>query len=169
VAVIKFSDFECPYCATVARDTLPQLEQAYVSAGNVLMAFRHLPIATIHPFATAAAEAAVCASEQGKFWQLHDLFFAAPKKLDEAVVQQAIATLAIDADAFRTCRSVLGPAQVRRDMSAAMALGIRSTPTLLVGRLQSDRTVQVTARFSGAVSFDRLRREVDRLLVPSGL
>lgn len=60
IALIEFSDFQCPYCAAFARETLPQLEAMYVGSGKVLVAFRHLPLPTIHPFSRAAAEAAVC-------------------------------------------------------------------------------------------------------------
>ena len=70
LAVIEFSDFQCPFCANFARDTLPQLREKYVRTGKVRLAFQHLPLKA-HRFAETAARAANCAGRQTKFWQMH--------------------------------------------------------------------------------------------------
>ena len=79
VAIIEFSDFECPYCARFFQDALPELRAKYIDTGKVRLAFRHLPL-PMHQRARAAAEAAECARRQSRFWEFHDQFFTNPGK-----------------------------------------------------------------------------------------
>lgn len=78
VGVIEYSDFQCPYCGTFARDTLPRIVSEYVDTGKAFFAFRHLPLEAIHPHARRAAEAAECARRQDRFWTVHDTIFRSP-------------------------------------------------------------------------------------------
>jgi hypothetical protein len=73
IAIVEFSDFECPFCGAFSREILPTLDRDYIRPGKVKLIFRHLPL-QIHPFAVRAAQAAECAEQQGRFWPLHDLF-----------------------------------------------------------------------------------------------
>jgi hypothetical protein len=84
VVIIEYSDYQCPFCAKSERETLPELDQKYIGTGQVQLAFRHHPLSRLHPFATQAAEAAVCAGRLGKFWEMHAALFADPKQLDWA-------------------------------------------------------------------------------------
>lgn len=77
VVVFEFSDFECPYCRQHKQETQPFLEARYVATHQVMWVYKHFPL-DIHPYAPYAAEAALCAGEQGRFWQMHGLLFAAP-------------------------------------------------------------------------------------------
>src|SRR5215471_2333024 len=72
VTIIEFSDFQCPYCQR-AVSTMKQVLEKYPS--DVRLVYRHLPLESIHPFARGAAEAAVCADQQGQFWAFHDKLF----------------------------------------------------------------------------------------------
>lgn len=72
VQIIIYSDFECPFCAKFAQ-TIKKVEENFKD--KVVMAFRHYPLPS-HPEAEKAAEAAECAAEQGKFWEMHDKLFA---------------------------------------------------------------------------------------------
>lgn len=72
ITVVEFSDFECPFC----QRSYPTIKQLIKTYGNDLrLAYKHYPLTQIHPHAEAAAEAANCAGEQGKFWQYHDKLF----------------------------------------------------------------------------------------------
>src|SRR5260221_459521 len=71
VAIIEYSDFECPLCRQFARDVYPLIDAAYIHSGKVKYFFRDLPL-PMHPHALPAARAARCAGEQGKFWEMHD-------------------------------------------------------------------------------------------------
>src|SRR5262245_38577266 len=73
VTIIEFSDFQCPYCEKVARESLRDVFAKYPV--DVRLVYRHLPLESIHGFARGAAEASVCADQQGKFWPFHDRLF----------------------------------------------------------------------------------------------
>lgn len=100
VVIVEFSDFQCPYCRSVAP-TLKALIAKY--AGRVSLAYRDYPLREIHPQAQQAAEAARCAGEQGKFWEYHDLLYADGAKLDAGSLAGYGRSLGLDAQRFATC------------------------------------------------------------------
>jgi protein-disulfide isomerase len=164
IGIIMFSDFQCPFCGRFVRETLPRLRRAFVEPGRAFIAFMHYPLERIHPDAFSAAVVAECASQAGRFWQLHDRLFEPPRPLltNEALIAAA-RDVDLDVGRLEQCRSSEGPDQVRIDMRIASSLGVRSTPSFFVGLRIADGSVKVTNRFSGA----RLFEDFDELL--SGL
>src|SRR5262249_62043127 len=79
VTIVEFSDFECPYCGA-AHDTVEQVMSTY--PGKVRLVYRQFPL-SFHPHAAKAAEASLCALDQGggKVWEDHDVLFYNQKKL----------------------------------------------------------------------------------------
>jgi protein-disulfide isomerase len=75
VTVIEIADFQCPACRMFFTETLPALEHEYVDAGKVRMVFVNFPLVQLHKNAAAAAEFAMCAAEQHRFWPVHDLLY----------------------------------------------------------------------------------------------
>jgi len=75
VTVYEMADFQCPACRSFALETMPVLDREYVRPGKVRFVFINFPLTQIHPNAVAAAEVAMCASRQGKFWEMHDVLF----------------------------------------------------------------------------------------------
>src|SRR5262249_7401275 len=82
VTLVEFSDYQCPFCGRYARDTYAQLDHDYVKTGKVLYVFRNLPLESLHPQSFKAHEAALCAGDQGKYWEMHDQLFASQSALD---------------------------------------------------------------------------------------
>lgn len=76
VVLVDFSDYECPYCIRHFNQTWPDIKKNYVDTGKVKLVFKNFPL-NFHPNAQKAAEAAECASDQGKFWEMHDKIFSA--------------------------------------------------------------------------------------------
>ena len=76
VTLVEFSDYQCPFCKRNATTVLPELVKQYVDSGKVRVVMREMPIESIHQFALGAANAALCAHEQGEYWKMHDLLFA---------------------------------------------------------------------------------------------
>ncbi|MEM3122105.1 MAG: DsbA family protein, partial [Candidatus Pacearchaeota archaeon] len=73
ISIVEFSDFQCPFCARVHSDALAKFKQSnYFKSGEVNLVYKQFPLNSIHPQAQKAAEASVCASKQGKFWEYHD-------------------------------------------------------------------------------------------------
>ncbi|MDD9987131.1 MAG: DsbA family protein [Spirochaetaceae bacterium] len=149
VTIVEFSDFECPYCARL----LPILEQAQRQYGDKLrVVYRHYPLTGIHPNAWTAAEASLCAGEQGRFWQLHDVMFAEQGDLAVDALRAKAERLDLDTVAFGRCLdSGRHYDAVLADVRAGDALGVSGTPAMFVN-----------GRFiGGAVPFSTLAAIVD--------
>src|SRR2546426_8486522 len=138
VTVYEMSDFQCPYCRAFALTTMPLLEREYVQTGKVRLVYINLPLTTLHANAARAAELAVCAARQGKFWPMHDLLFQrqdgwAPRK-DAGPYLLALADTAglTRGDVVRCLNSKSVRAEVRTDSTRAAQAGGRSTPTFYI-------------------------------------
>jgi protein-disulfide isomerase len=130
VIIVEFSDFQCPYCRTVVP-TLKALLAKY--AGRVSLAYRDFPLREIHPQAQQAAEAARCAGEQSKFWEYHDLLYAAGAKLDAGSLAGYARSLGLDAQRFTSClTSGKFKQAVEEDLQAGSKAGVNGTPAFFI-------------------------------------
>jgi protein-disulfide isomerase len=130
VTLIEFSDFQCPFCAR-AMPVVQQLRDHYPTQLRVI--YKHLPLEAIHPRARAAAEASVCADEQGKFWAFHDRIFANQGALADEDLRGHAAALELDLAAYDACRS--DPKRGERiaaDMAEARVAGVSGTPAFVL-------------------------------------
>jgi protein-disulfide isomerase len=151
IVLIEFSDFECPFCGQYANDTLPKIEQEFVDTGRIQYAFRNYPLGGLHKFAFKAAQAGECAGRQGKFWEMHEGLFANQAQLADSIWLREAKTVGLDADAFERCVNEPGD-KIRLDFDEGTRLGVVSTPTFLVGRLDGE-TVRLVGRIRGAQPF----------------
>jgi len=168
IAVIEYSEFQCPFCARFSRDTEPTLKKRYVETGQVLIAFRHLPLEAIHPFARSAAEGAECAAQQDRFGPMHDLLFSDQKGLSLDSPLRHAATLGLDLGRYRTCLDSSAGPKVSEDIRGAKELGISGTPTFLIGVVQPDGRVRVSARLTGAKPVGDFEIVLDKLIKEAG-
>ncbi len=164
VAVIEFSDFQCPYCGRFARETWPSIRKSYVETGKVLFAFREFPLESIHKAALQAAEAAECAGEQNSFWKMHDLMFADQAHLDVPALVARAHDSGLDVAQFSKCLASSVDARVKADEKTGVSLAVAGTPTFFLGRIQADGRVKVACRFSGALPVADFGAAVDALL-----
>jgi protein-disulfide isomerase len=163
VGLVVYSDFQCPYCGKFARETLPTIDERYIRTGKVLLVFRQFPLPN-HQYAQKAAEAAVCAGRQGKFWMFHDALFSNPQALDSAGLQNHAQRLGLDVADFASCLGGETASIVQRDRASGDALGILGTPTFLVGMMLPDGRVRVAHRFSGAQPLSQFESILERFL-----
>jgi len=134
VTIVEFSDFQCPYCFR-ANASLKQVEEKY--PGKVRLVFRNFPLTQIHPNAAKAAEAASCANDQGKFWQMHDKMFANQSKLSVPELKQHASEVGLDAAAFEQCLdSGKHTADWKKTVEEGQKYGLSGTPSFFInGRL----------------------------------
>lgn len=129
VTIIEFSDYQCPFCGRV-NPTLEQVRQTY--GDKVKIVFKDFPLPT-HPLAPKAAEAAHCAGEQGKYWEMHDQMFANQRALNVPELKQYAAGLGLDAAKFNQCLdSGKHAGLVTAGQAQGEKMGVNSTPTLYI-------------------------------------
>jgi protein-disulfide isomerase len=138
LTIVEFTDYQCPFCQRFHTTAFPELKKNYIDTGKVRFYSRDLPL-DFHPNAMRAAEAARCASDQGQFWQLHDVMGANPNKLDLDSLVADAADLKMDVNAFRACvESEKYKNSVQTDVMEAMKIGANGTPTFVIGKSTSD-------------------------------
>jgi protein-disulfide isomerase len=151
VTVFEMSDFQCPFCRHFALETLPALEREYVASGKVRLIFVNFPMTNLHPNAWAAAEVAICAAQQQKFWPVHDILFQrqerwAPLKTPGAYLVALADSAGTDSASMARCAaSDASRAAVQADSTAAARAGAHGTPTFYIegGLIAGDAPVEV--------------------------
>ena len=143
LTVVEFSDFLCPYCAKAS--TYLKLSESG-NQDKARFVFRHYPLdkscnprlsTDVHPGACLLAEGAVCAQEQDKFWEYHDIAFETKGRITKPVVHDIAADIGLDLNAFNSClASGRGLTVVKEDLEAGIKAGVQATPTLFInGRI----------------------------------
>ncbi|MDH3744239.1 MAG: thioredoxin domain-containing protein [Acidobacteriota bacterium] len=157
VTIVEFSDFECPYCSRVVP-TLDKVSDTY--GDKVRIVFRQFPLSSIHANAQKAAEASLCANEQGKFWEMHDSMFASQRALGVEALKNKATELDMEPDRFNDCLDSSRYAeQVAGDLEAGQAAGVSGTPALFVN-----------GRFlNGAQPYESVAQVIDDELRRAGL
>lgn len=166
VAIIEFSDYECPFCARHAINTLPELTKEYIDTGKIRYVFRNLPLESIHPNAMRAAVAAECAGEQGKYWQMHDRIFANQRALDATSLVNHGKAEGLDAARFQQCLiSDKYTAKIRADQAESDRVGATSTPSFFVAVLTpGDSQARAVRMIRGAHPYPTFKAAVDSVL-----
>jgi protein-disulfide isomerase len=160
VKVIAFEDFQCPGCAYFSRNLAPILERDYINTGRVQFIFHELPLTNIHPNAVAAAEAARCAGDQGKFWEMHDQLFNN---------QSLWAQLSSPLNTFSGYAGIIGIN--RTTFEACMQAGTHREAILTAAKDAATLGVQATPSFSvngQIVDSSRLFTAIDAALRAAG-
>ena len=151
ITVYEMSDFQCPYCRRFALTTFPDLDREYIATGKVRWVFINFPLTMIHPNAAAAAEVAMCAARNGKFWEVHDLLFRnqatwAPLTEPGAYFLTLADSAAIAVEPFRKCLADRETLQeIASDAKGASQSGASSTPSFYIegGLLPGAQPVEV--------------------------
>jgi len=138
VTIVEFTDYQCPYCQRHSLDTLSQIKQTYIDTGKVKYVLKNFPLTQIHPQAVSAADAAECAGEQGKYWEMHEKLFSGQKQWagnnDAATVFKDFAReLGLDEKAFDECTtSERYKDKIMADQKEGIAAGVTGTPAFFI-------------------------------------
>jgi protein-disulfide isomerase len=141
VTIVEFADFRCPYCKQIEDNVMPQLQKDYIDTGKVKLYFRQYDF--LGPASTVAANAAECANDQGKFWDMHQyLYKNQPAETDTSMyTTDSLTTIAgqlgLDTTQFNSCLSANTDNQkVTDDMTAGQKAGVSGTPTFYINGTQ---------------------------------
>jgi len=162
VTLIEVSDYHCPFCRRHVQQTQPRIYSDLVEKGMVRHVFVHYPIAQLHPDAHRSHEAALCANDQGKFWEMHSKLFDTPLKSAEQLTGLAQAT-GLDVNAFRAC---LDSGKHVKDVEASVdrisKMNVTGTPMFFVARTGGDK-VTIAKIVEGAQPFEAFKSAVDEV------
>jgi protein-disulfide isomerase len=134
ITIVEYTDYQCPFCQRFHMSAYPEIKKQYIDTGKVRFFSKDLPL-DFHPNALRAAQAARCAGEQGKFWEIRDTMGANPDKLDMGHIMGFAADLKIDTQKFQDCvNSDKYKEKVQADVAEAMRVGANGTPAFIVGK-----------------------------------
>src|SRR5215471_9903158 len=149
--VVIFSDFQCPFCGRV-EPTLKQMEKEY--GGKVRMTWKNYPL-PFHNNAEPAAEAAMAADAQGKFWEMHDKLFSNQQSLDRASLEKYAQELGLNMNKFKADLDAQKyKSRIEAETKEGQAVGVNGTPAVFInGR-----------KINGAYPFDTFKKIADEEL-----
>ena len=141
VTLVEYGDYECPYCGAA----YPIIKAVQSRMGERLrFVFRNFPIATSHPHAEQAAEAAEAAATQGSFWQMHDLLYENQGRLRDPDLRDYAERLALDVERFdKELAEHVHASRVREDFMSGVRSGVNGTPTFYINGARHDDSYDV--------------------------
>jgi protein-disulfide isomerase len=141
VTLVEYGDYECPYCGAA----YPIIKEVQERMGERLrFVFRNFPITTSHPHAEQAAEAAEAAAAQGRFWEMHDLFYENQQRLGDEDLHAYAEQLGLEVEQFdeELAEHVHAP-RVREDFMSGVRSGVNGTPTFYINGLRYDDSYEL--------------------------
>lgn len=165
ITIVEFSDYQCPFCRRAFEDAEKKVIENYVNTGKARIIFKDFPL-SFHPDAPAAANAARCAGEQSKYWEMHDKIFVGQGAAELGTVRinaTAYSTYAkelkLDEAKFKTCvDSNKYAADVQSDTAQGIAAGVSGTPTFFINNQQ----------IVGAQPYEAFKAAIDAELAKAG-
>lgn len=147
IAIVEFSDYECPFCQRHWAEVHPTIVEKYIDTGEAIMVYRDFPLVSIHDYAKPAALAAECVQDLGgddAYYEFHDLLFGKGFSSVSDIVDLA-GDLGFDKSKVQSCIDNDTYAdEIDADTQDALAVGLQSTPSFVIGTLNDDGTVDGT-------------------------
>jgi protein-disulfide isomerase len=166
ITLVEVSDYHCPFCRRNALQVFPQVNAEYVATGKARYSFVDYPIAQLHPDAFKSHEAAECAGEQGKYWEMHTALFANAPVKDAAGLTERAKSIGVDTGKFSSClasgRTAPG---IKASIATMERLGIGGTPATLIGLTPSPgQPMTIIGYVYGAKAFSEFKAQIDAAL-----
>ena len=166
LVLIEYTDYQCPYCKRFYDSTFVEIKKNLIDTGKVKFISRNMPL-PFHAHAKKAAQAAFCAGEQGKYWEMRDALFKNQNRLEIEAIDGYAKELALKAEVFKSCMDGEQSAKEVSDEAAyAGSIGITGTPTFVVGRQKGD--LVEGRKIVGAQPYAAFETQVNELLRESG-
>ncbi len=164
VTMVEFSDYQCPFCKRHFLTVLPIIKKEYIDTGKVRYVFRDFPIASLHPQAKKGHEAAYCAGEQNKYWEMHDTLFKNSKDFSAPALKRYAQEIGLDGDKFNNClQSGKYAGRIEKEIAEGVKAGVRGTPSFFIGPSGSGERITGTM-VRGAQPLNRFRQVIENVL-----
>ncbi|MGA8541795.1 MAG: thioredoxin domain-containing protein, partial [Terriglobales bacterium] len=138
VTIVEFTDYQCPFCRKYHTETFAELKKNYIDTGKVRFVSRDLPL-SFHANAEKAAEAAWCAGEQNKYWQLRDTMIDNSSDLSSDAIVKYAQTNGLEMASFKACaQAEKYKLEIEKGMADAGTVGISATPSFVIGKTTKD-------------------------------
>ena len=162
--IVQFSDYSCHHCGLFTKETYPEIQKNYIATGKLRYVVIDYPLPDNLP-AVRASEAVHCASEQGKFWEMHEEIYFEQESLDD--IDSIASSINLDMDKFKACmRSKKYEAIVGKNIALGTNLKIPSVPGFIIGKIDSSnpKKVKGITYIRGAKSFAHFQQEIGKVL-----
>ena len=135
LTLLEFTDYQCPYCRRFQAEAWPLIKKNWIDTGKLRFIVRDLPL-QFHSSALPAAEAAHCAGEQGKFWEMHQALLTGDDPLANGGIDRRATQLGLDLERLHACtKANRYETAIAHNIAAANALNINGTPAFVLGRM----------------------------------
>ena len=146
IVLVEYGDYECPYCGE-AYSVIKELQRQL--ADQLCFAFRNFPLATAHPHAETAAEAAEAAGAQGKFWEMHDIQYENQAALEDENLLEYASALGLSLPRFtRDLNEHIYAPRVREDFRSGVRSGVNGTPGFFINGAHYNGPYDVRSLFA---------------------
>lgn len=166
IVIIEYSDYQCPFCRTWVEASKAQLQREYIDTGKVRLIWKDFPL-NFHPMAETYSNAARCAGEQGKYWQMHDTIFSEQGKKGQGTItditvsdiKQWGSNLGLNTTQFNSCVDTdKYAAEIQDNTREGTSVGVGGTPSFVIGK--SNGTGQLIV---GAQPYSTFKAAIDAL------
>jgi protein-disulfide isomerase len=162
VVIIEFGDYQCGFCRRHVMNVMPALVREHVAPGHVRYVFMEYPAESNLPESLDASNAALCAHDQGRYWEMRQRIYANPMSLDAVGYRHHATSLELDVPAFARCLEQLPhAARIEQHVALGRQLGVRGTPTFFVAVAGAgDGDLRLVRRITGAQPLDLFEQEL---------
>jgi protein-disulfide isomerase len=162
--MVQFSDYSCSHCAFFTKVTLPDIQKNYIDTGKIRFVVIDYPFPGNLP-AVTAAEAAHCASDQGKFWEMHEEIMFDQAKIED--INGIASSINLDMTDFKVCMEIKKYADaVLKNVALADKLAIPTVPGFIIGVVDPNnpKKVKGISYIRGAKPYDIFKEEIEKAL-----
>jgi protein-disulfide isomerase len=165
LVILEFGDYQCGFCRRHVTDVMPALLREHVDPGHLRYLFMEYPAQRRLPASLEASNAALCADDQGRYWEMRQEIYANPMSLDEAGYRHHAASMGLDMEVFNRClEEVPHAARIERHVALGRELRVRGTPTFFVAvQGTGEDDLRLVRRITGAQPFDLFEQELRSL------
>lgn len=163
LTIVEYTDYQCPFCKRFIDNAFPEIKKNYIDTGKVRFVSRNLPL-PFHKNARKAAQAALCAGDQGKYWEMRGELFNNSQALEPEKLPGYAQGLKLDMKKFESClASNEHLDKIDEDSKEAQSIGLSGTPTFVLGRSVQDGLMD-GEKVVGAQPYAAFETKIDELL-----